>query len=72
MIIFNAVTLLSRSLWFEANIFLLVLFFAAGVLSRIIVTLIRSEVLVVTVLHTPAHQQHHFPSDSENKCSDKE
>lgn len=27
---------------------------------------------MATVLHIPAHQQYHFPSDSKNKCSDKE
>lgn len=41
MIIFNAVTLLSHLLWFQAYIFLFVLFFTAGVMSHIIVTPLR-------------------------------
>lgn len=50
MIMFNEVTSLSHSLWFAAYIFLFVLFFTADVLSYIIVTLLRSEVLVEIVL----------------------
>lgn len=71
MIIFNADFIVSFiTVW--GLYFSVCVGFNAGVVSHIIVTFVRSEVLVATVLHIPAHQHYHFPSDYKNRCSDKE